>query len=54
MWAHGAFDVSTWGSPKHFSGNVPASVDESCDLLQNELMEILMAQEGGLIPWLPP
>ena len=38
------------GSPKHFSGNVPASVDKSCDPLRDELMEILMAQEGGLIP----
>ena len=38
------------GSPKHFSGNVPASVDKSCDPLRDELMEILMAQVGGLIP----
>ena len=42
------------GSPKHFSGKVPASVDKSCDLPGLALMESLMAQVEGLIPRLPP
>ena len=54
LWAFALICEHVMGSPKYFSGNVPASVDKSCDLPGNELMEILMAQVEGLIPRLPP